>query len=147
MNPPEIQENATDDQNSLGRIRINHSVIRSIVRLAALEVEGVCSIATGFVDQLGGISEIFSKKESDRGVKVQEDDEQNYNIEIRLILAYGCDIPKTATDVQVAVRNRIAAMIGQNVVKVDVIVDGIRQKDPPKPEKEAKDWSGSTETG
>ncbi len=151
--PETLDGGAIDDQNSLGYIRINHSVIRSIVRLAALEVDGVCGIATGLVDQLGGIGDIFSKKESDRGVKViQKEGETHYQIEIRLILAYGCDIPKTAEDVQVTVRNRISAMTGQEAVKVDVIVDGIRMREerpPPAPNPHSDpnpgEWDASVE--
>ena len=44
----------SEDSNSLGDIRINHSVVASIVRLAALEVTGVAAVGGGFVD---GIAE------------------------------------------------------------------------------------------
>lgn len=147
MQTPEgLEGGALDEENPLGKIQINHSVIRSIVRLAALEVDGVCGIATGLVDQIGGIGDIFSKKESDRGVKViQKEGETHYQIEIRLILAYGSDIPKTAEDVQVSVRNRISAMTGQEAVKVDVIVDGIRKREEPaRPEADPGDWEETT---
>lgn len=49
----------SEESNTLGEIRINHSVVASIVRLAALEVSGVAAVGGGFVD---GIAEIFSKK-------------------------------------------------------------------------------------
>lgn len=49
----------SEDSNTLGDIRINHSVVASIVRLATLEVSGVAAVGGGFVD---GIAEIFSKK-------------------------------------------------------------------------------------
>jgi uncharacterized alkaline shock family protein YloU len=55
----------SEDSNTLGDIRINHSVVASIVRLAALEVVGVTAVGGGFVD---GIAEIFSKKGDERGV-------------------------------------------------------------------------------
>ena len=58
----------SEDNNSLGDIRINHSVVANIVRLAALEVSGVVAVGGSFVD---GIAEIFSKKGGDeRGVRV-----------------------------------------------------------------------------
>lgn len=129
MQNADVQPEPLEEQNSLGEIKINHSVIASIVRLAALEVTGVYGVGSGFVDQLGGI---FSKKESDRGVKVNEDAEGSYQIEIRVVMAYGCELAKTAQNVQLAIRNQIQTMTGKEVSKVDVIIDGVRMKEEKK---------------
>lgn len=113
-----------DDQPELGDIKINHNVVASIVRLAALQVSGVADVGGGIVD---GLSELFSKRESDhRGVKVTEDSADSYAIEVRLIIGYGTEIGKTAYEVQIAVRKQVIAMTGKNVTKVDVIVEGVR---------------------
>jgi uncharacterized alkaline shock family protein YloU len=113
-----------DDQPTLGEIKINHTVVASIVRLAALRVEGVAGVGGGIVD---GISELFAKRESDhRGVKVTEDAEDHYYIELRLVVAYGAEIGRTAYNVQVAVRKQVSAMTGKDVRKVDVIIEGVR---------------------
>lgn len=113
-----------DDQPTLGDIKINHTVVASIVRLAALRVSGVAGVGGGIVD---GISELFAKREADhRGVKVTEDAEDNYFIEIRLIVAYGAEIGKTAYETQIAVRKQVVAMTGKEVRKVDVIIEGVR---------------------
>ena len=40
----------SEESNTMGDIRINHSVVASIVRLAALEVSGVAAVGGGFVD-------------------------------------------------------------------------------------------------
>ena len=113
-----------DDQPTLGDIKINHTVVASIVRLASLRVPGVAGVGGGIVD---GISELFAKREADhRGVKVTEDAEDNYFIEIRLIVAYGAEIGKTAYETQIAVRKQVAAMTGKEVRKVDVIIEGVR---------------------
>ena len=42
----------SEDNNSLGDIRINNSVVANIVRLAALEVSGVVAVGGSFVDGL-----------------------------------------------------------------------------------------------
>ena len=113
-----------DEQPSLGEIKINHTVVAGIVRLAAQRVPGVVGVGGGIVD---GISELFSKKDFDhRGVRVSEDAEDHYYIELRLIIAFGAEIGKTAYEVQVAVRNQVAAMTGKGVRKVDVIIEGVR---------------------
>jgi uncharacterized alkaline shock family protein YloU len=113
-----------DDQPSLGDIKINHTVVASIVRLAALKVNGVAGVGGGIVD---GISELFAKRESDhRGVKVTEDAEDQYYIEVRLVVSYGAEIGKTAYEVQLAVRKQVSAMTGKEVRKIDVIIEGVR---------------------
>lgn len=120
FNPP----TRIDDQPELGDIKINHTVIASIVRLAAMQIKGVADVGGGLVD---GISEIFTKRESDhRGVKVAEDEADNYSIEVRLVVAYGAEIGRTAYEVQVAVRTQVMAMTGKNVARVDVIIEGVR---------------------
>jgi uncharacterized alkaline shock family protein YloU len=113
-----------DDQPDLGEIKINHAVIAGIVRLAALEVKGVAGVGGGLVD---GISELFSKREADsRGVKIVENSDGSYAIEMRLVVLYGAEIGRTAYDVQVAVRKQVLGMTGKEVSKVDVIIEGVR---------------------
>lgn len=113
-----------DDQPDLGDIKINHNVIAGIVRLAAMQVPGVAGVGGGIVD---GIGEIFTKKEADhRGVRVNESADGEYEIEVRLIVAYGSEIGRTAYEVQVDVRKQLMAMTGKEVRKVDVIIEGVR---------------------
>ncbi len=113
-----------DDQPDLGHIKINHNVIAGIVRLASLQVTGVAGVGGGIVD---GIEEIFTKKEADnRGVRVIESENGDYEIEVRIIVIYGSEIGQTAYDVQVDVRKQVMAMTGKEVGKVDVIIEGVR---------------------
>lgn len=126
MQSPEFPQSPRfDDQPELGDIKINHTVVASIVRLAALQIPGVAGVGGGIVD---GISELFAKRrESDhRGVKVTEGDDDTYTIELRIVINYGSEIGKTAYEVQVAVRKQVIAMTGKNVAKVDVIIEGVR---------------------
>ena len=60
----------TEETSELGTIRINHSVIAGIVRLATQSVAGVVNVGTAGVVE--GLTDFFSKKESERGVKVKE---------------------------------------------------------------------------
>jgi uncharacterized alkaline shock family protein YloU len=117
MTPAENEEPSPttryDDQPTLGEIKINHNVVAGIVRVGG-----------GIVD---GLSELFAKREADhRGVKVTEDAEDNYFIELRLVIAYGAGIGKTAYEVQIAVAKQVTAMTGKPVRKVDVIIEGVR---------------------
>lgn len=113
----------SDDASQLGDIKINHSVVASIVRLAALEVEGTYAIGGSFVD---GITELFSKKESDRGVRVHEDEGGNYEIELRVVLRFGVELAKTAVQIQQNVREQVTRMTMKPVGRIDVIIDGVK---------------------
>jgi uncharacterized alkaline shock family protein YloU len=114
----------SEDSNTLGEIRINHSVVASIVRLAALEVSGVSAVGGGFVD---GIADIFkSKKGDERGVRVDEDEVGDYKIEIRVILRFGVELAKVATEIQARIASQVEKMTSKNVAVVNVVIDGVR---------------------
>ena len=121
-----IIPNVSEASNTLGDIRINHSVVASIVRLAALEVSGVAAVGGGFVD---GIAEIFSKKGDERGVRVEEDEVGDYRIEIRVILRFGCELATVATEIQERIAEQVEKMTSKSIARVNVIIDGVRTED------------------
>lgn len=116
----------SEDSNTLGEIRINHSVVASIVRLAALEVSGVAAVGGGFV---GGIAEIFSKKGDERGVRVEEDEVGDYQIEIRVILRFGVELAAVASEIQQRIADQVEKMTSKSVARVNVVIDGVRTDD------------------
>lgn len=130
----------SEDSNSLGDIRINHSVVASIVRLAALEVGGVSAVGGGFVD---GIAEMFSKKGDERGVRVEEDEAGDYLIEIRVILRFGVELAAVATQIQQRISDQIEKMTSKNVARVNVVIDGVRTDEE---EKEPEQWNEAHHT-
>ena len=130
-----IIPNVSEASNTLGDIRINHSVVASIVRLAALEVSGVAAVGGGFVD---GIAEIFSKKGDERGVRVEEDEVGDYRIEIRVILRFGSELAAVATEIQERIAEQVEQMTSKSVARVNVIIDGVRTDD----EKDQEDQWG-----
>ena len=60
--------NVSEASNTLGDIRINHSVVASIVRLAALEVSGVAAVGGG----LSTASPRFSQKKVTSGASASK---------------------------------------------------------------------------
>jgi uncharacterized alkaline shock family protein YloU len=127
----------SEGSNTLGDIRINHSVVANIVRLAALEVVGVAAVGGGFVD---GIAEIFSKKGDERGVRVDADEVGDYKIEIRVILRFGVDVATVGTEMQQRIAEQVEKMTSKSVARINVIIDGVRTNEE---EAEAKDeWDG-----
>ena len=131
----------SEESNTLGEIRINHSVVASIVRLAALEVSGVAAVGGGFVD---GIAEIFSKKGDERGVRVEEDEVGDYRIEIRVILRFGVELATVATEIQQRIAEQIEKMTSKSVARVNVIIDVVRTDD--EKIKDADDWGDEPHT-
>ncbi|HEX2100967.1 MAG TPA: Asp23/Gls24 family envelope stress response protein, partial [Candidatus Synoicihabitans sp.] len=108
-------------------------------------VRGVAGVGGGIVD---GIGELFAKREADhRGVRVSESEQGAYTIEVRLVIAYGAEIGRTAYEVQVAVRKQIIAMTGKDVAKVDVVVEGVRLPgETANPEKGEELWPDAPAT-
>ena len=132
----------SEDSNSLGDIRINHSVVANIVRLAALEVSGVVAVGGSFVD---GIAEIFSKKSGDeRGVRVDEDEVGDYMIEVRVILRFGVELAAVASQIQQRIAEQVEKMTSKSVARVNVIIDGVRTQE--EEEKSADDWENHPHT-
>ena len=131
----------SEESNTLGEIRINHSVVASIVRLAALEVSGVAAVGGGFVD---GIAEIFSKKGDERGVRVEEDEVGDYRIEISVILRFGVELATVATEIQQRIAEQVEKMTSKSVARVNVIIDGVRTDD--EKIKDADDWGDEPHT-
>ena len=116
------------DQAVMGDIKINHSVVAGIVRLAAQEVEGVHSVGGGFVEGLTGM---FSQKNSERGVQVSENEVGDYVIEVRVNLLFGYELAAVGARVQQNVAKQVTRMTMKAVDRVDVVIDGVRSVKTP----------------
>jgi len=111
---------------SLGEIKVNHTVVSTIVKMAAINVPGVLAVGGNFVENF--IAQI-SSKESDKGVRVSEDEAGNYQIEIRVFMEYGVELAKTAESLQMIVAKQVTNMTGKPVANVDVIIEGVKMAD------------------
>ena len=69
---------------------------------------------------------LFSKKESERGVKVTESAEGGYEIEVRVVLEFGVDLAKIGTSIQEVIRDQILAMTRNHAKTIDVVIDDIK---------------------
>lgn len=131
----------SEESSELGSIRINHSVVAGIVRLATQSVTGVVNVGgAGVVECL---TDFFSKKESERGVKVSESPDGGYDIEVRVVLEFGVDLAKVGVSIQEAIRDQILAMTGNHAKNIDVVIDDIKLEPT---DKEADDlqWNEKT---
>lgn len=114
--------------DELGNIHISEEVLAVIAAAAALEVEGVSSLASGGKD----ISELLGKKNLARGVRVEVEDEK-VTVELAIMVKYGYTIMDVAKAVQDAVSTNIESMSGLSVQAVNINVGGVTfEKEPPK---------------
>lgn len=118
----------TIDESDEGRIIINNNVIANIVKIATLEIPEVVSIK-----EAGGLSEfagLFSRKDSSRrGITVESDENDNYQIAVVVVLSFGAELAKVGAQIREAVREKVETMTNNKVVKVDVIIDEVKMPD------------------
>ena len=107
-------------ENSVGAVKVHESVIASIVRKAAMSVDGVLRLGTSsLVDNLAEI--VGSKKIQDRAITV-EMNENSVSVEVRVILLYGVLIPQVASELKNAVAGEIFKLAGMKVDHVNVVI-------------------------
>ena len=118
---PEM-EISTDDEETIGNIKISVDVVAKIAGIAASEVEGVSGMHTSFV---GGVAQKFgAKKNMTQGVKFDIEDKMT-NIDLYLVVDYGVKIPELAWSVQESVKASVESMTGLNVAAVNIHIEGI----------------------
>ena len=106
--------------NSTGVVKVHESVIASIVRKAALDVEGVLRLGTSsLMDNLAEI--VGSKKIQDRSITV-EMNESSVSVELRVILQYGVEIPQIANELKETVAAEITKLSGMRVDHLNIVV-------------------------
>jgi len=110
-----------DDSASLGRIEISSVATASIVKLATLEVPGVVSIGGTYVEKLAGLW-----KEEAVGITIRENEQAQYEITVRVVLEYGLDLIKVASDIQANVKEQVERMTTKTVGHVAVQIGEVR---------------------
>ncbi len=124
-----------DQDNGLGQIKVNHTVVATIVKMAATSVKGVVAVGGSFIEN---VSALFSSKDYDKGIRVSEDEAGDYVIELRVHMEYGVELAKTAENLQLTVAKQVANMTGKSVSSVDVIIEGVKMAEEPPPNKPAQ---------
>lgn len=104
-----------------GSIKISEDVVKIIAGLAATEVTGVAGMSSGIA---GGIAEKLGRKSFSKGVKA-EVGEKEASLDISIIVDYGVNIQKVASQIQVDVKNAVENMTGLRVLEVNVNVQGV----------------------
>lgn len=108
----------------VGEVEINDDVIAVIAAVAAMEVEGVASMAGNITADI--VAKLGMKKLS-KGVKVTVS-ENSMVIDLSLNLEYGTNILEASKAVQSKVKNSVENMTGLNVDVVNVNIASVEVK-------------------
>ena len=102
-----------------GDVQISNNVVASIVRKYVLAIDGVVRTAPqGLVE---GLANIIGRRsyESSIGLELGED---GAVITLALVLRFGCNVPTVAKEIKNVLFDRIPALTGYPVSKVNVNV-------------------------
>ena len=108
----------------VGEVEINDDVIAVIAAVAAMEVEGVASMAGNITADI--VAKLGMKKLS-KGVKVTVS-ENSMVIDLSLNLEYGTNILEASKAVQSKVKSSVENMTGLNVDVVNVNITSVEVK-------------------
>ena len=114
-----------DQNQAAGNLKISREVIATIARYAALEIEGVASLAS-FATNLKGW---LLKKQSAKPIGIDRSDDVA-GIELHVNIKAGVNIPETAEKIQSAVKEAVQNMTGIAVSRVNINIAGIVFAEP-----------------
>ena len=106
--------------DELGNIHISEEVLAGIAAAAALETDGVSSLAANLGSD---IAELLGKKNLAKGVRIKTEDK--VEVELSVLIVYGHTIPQVGKAIQDGVKAAIESMTGLEVSSVNVNVGGI----------------------
>ncbi|MBP5311422.1 MAG: Asp23/Gls24 family envelope stress response protein [Clostridia bacterium] len=100
---------------------VTDEALAVIAGMAAMEVNGVAGMSTGFT---GGLAEVLGRTNLAKGVKVLSRDGVT-TVDIYVIVKYGVRIPEVAFEIQECVRGNIENQAGILVDAVNIHVQGV----------------------
>lgn len=112
-----------------GKVRVADSAIVSIVREAVLSSYGVVDLAPRSLGS--AIGQRFGLGGTARGIGLTVN-ENRVSIELSVVMEYGVPIFTVASNVMQAVRFQVERVLGMDVERVDVNVDGLHVSATPR---------------
>ncbi len=110
------------EQDTLGAIRYNDEVIKTMVNMAMAEVEGVAGIESR------STGNILSRK-SDSHINKISIDGKNLTVDLAIMVKYGLSLREVAQNVQCKVQEKIEAMTDLTVNTINVTVTALEMEE------------------
>ena len=117
----EKEIHAIQEESRIGEVQIADEVVGTIAALAAIEVEGVASMAGSITNELAGR---LGVRNLNNGVKVEISGKSVF-VDMAIHILYGSSIPKVSCQVQDRVMSAIENMTGLKVEEVNIRVAGV----------------------
>lgn len=111
-------------RTDLGSIEIDEQVIATLAGGAAMECIGLVGMSSTRAMK-DGIAELLRRDNLSRGVEVHKENEE-LMIDLYIIVSYGTKISEVANIVQDRVKYTLNQMLGLEVEKVNIYVQGVR---------------------
>lgn len=105
----------------IGEVQIADDVVAMIAGFAAMEVDGVASMAGNVTDEL--LSKV-GVKGMNKGARVEVED-RTVSVDMAVNLKYGYNIPAVSEKIQEKVKSAIETMTGLSVADVNIRIVGV----------------------
>jgi uncharacterized alkaline shock family protein YloU len=113
-----------EKNNEFGKVKFTDSVVISIIKKAACNVTGVARLSgSSIMDNIASM--ISSQKIYDRAVSLKIRDDNTLDIEAKINVSYGENIPNVAAKVQTTIRDEVNNLLGVVVNRVNIIIQEI----------------------
>lgn len=110
--------------NESGKVLISDEVIAALAGYAALDCYGLIGMASR--KQLkDGIAELLRRENLGRGVEVRRENE-SLQIDLYIVVGYGTKISEVAHNIQIKVKYVLNEIVGLQVDRVNIFVQGVR---------------------
>ncbi|NLJ74683.1 MAG: Asp23/Gls24 family envelope stress response protein [Firmicutes bacterium] len=110
-------------QSDLGKISISEEVIAIICGVAATECYGLVGMAPRNVQE--ELTDLLRRENYERGVDIQFN-EDSISVQLYIVVEYGVKISEVARNVQERVKYAIETVLGLDVDRINVKVQGVR---------------------
>ena len=123
----------SNGQDDKGTVQVTNNVIAAIIKKYALTVDGVLRTAPQSLRD--GFSNMLSRRSYESSITIELTDEGAV-ITMSLILRFGVSVPEVTKNIQDILFDKIPALSGYKVSKVNVNVIDLEEEEPAEEETE-----------
>lgn len=116
-----MQDNMNNGATTIApeNVNYNDSVLKKIVKTAAIQVDGVLGLGSTLMENISGA---LKNMENTHGISINQKND-TLDIDIKLVVEFGKSIPQIATAVEENIRQSLRQMAGLNAnnIRVEVV--------------------------
>ena len=120
------EDKVKDKEKDEEVLTVSDDVLAVCAINATLKTEGVAEMAGGITNTIS--KSIRGKELVAKGAKVTKNGDE-IDVDLHVILSYGCKIPQVAWDIQENVKNEIRSMTNLKLNAVNIHVEGVKKDD------------------